>query len=227
MRVALTQSRGRLEALAGALRARGFEVVHAPLIRTEAVAGARAEAASLVAADWLLFSSAAGVEAWHALGLSLTPHKPQLGAVGKGTAQVIERFGGRVALLGDPQHAEGLARVFLERVTEAKLVGLPQGELALPTLKEQLEQGGVRTRPVVIYRTEALPWRGGEAEVVVLFSPSAVAALPAEAGARAKLVALGPATRRAVTARGWSCSQAAQPDAAGIVGAIEERLVGV
>ena len=66
MRVALTQSEGRLGGLERALQERGFDVLRVPLIQTEPLLtpAVREAARALIGLPWLLFTSPAGVEAW-------------------------------------------------------------------------------------------------------------------------------------------------------------------
>ena len=232
MRVALTQSEGRLEGLEKALQARGFDVVRAPLIQTEPLLtpAVREAARALIGLPWLLFTSPAGIEAWEALGLPLEDaslNGSRLGAVGDKTARALLQCGGEVSLVGEPQNAAGLAAVFLERGGEGP-VGLPQGNRALPTLRDTLVHHGFETYPVVIYKTVGLEWPDDVkgVNVVILSSPSTVESLPDEVGARARLVTLGPSTADAVAARGWRAECAERPDAASVVEVIE-RLVKV
>lgn len=233
MTIVLTQSEDRLEGLVEALAAQGHEVVRAPLVRTATLQTPEARAATraLLGGDWLLFSSRAGVRAWHELGLDFSPNSPKLGAVGAATAREIEAFGGRAILVGEPQNAEGLAACFLKRAHAPARVGLVQGTRAQPTLGACLSEAGHEVRVAAVYATFPLPWQEGvasgtvrnEALVVLLASPSAVRALPERVAARARLVALGPSTSRAVRARGWQSIEASRPDAA----AVMEVLAGL
>lgn len=226
MKVALTQSVGRLVGLEQALKARGYEVVRSPLIRTEPLlsAAVRERAAALLACPWLLFTSPAAVEAWQALALPLHGVMPRLGAVGAKTAQVIEGCGSELTLIGKPATAEGLAEVFLESPLAASPVGLPRGDRALPTLPVLLEKMGFVVRPVVIYRTRLLPWAASEVQAVILASPSAVEALPEEVGVSAALIAIGPSTGAAIRELGWRCVQAARPDTESVLAALERSV---
>ncbi len=213
MRIVLTQSEGRLAGLERRLRSAGHEVLRLPLVRTELVAGVRVE--GLLECPWLLFTSRSSVEAWRSLELSFG--RARLGALGEGTARALRSAGGAVGLRGEPATAAGLAAAFLEHPEARGPVGLPQGDRALSTLQAMLERNGFETRPLVLYRSLACPWRGEAADLVVLSSPSAVAALPEEVGARARLVALGPSTAVAIAERGWPCREAEKPDAEAVM----------
>ena len=228
-RIALTQSLGKLEGLEASLRKRGFEVVRSPLIKTEPIltATVREKAVALLSCPWLLFTSPSGVEAWGALGIGFG--SARLGAVGAKTAAAVERLGGKVEIVGEPQTSLGLAEVFLQTAAASAPVGLPRGDRALPTLQDELENNGYETRPLVVYRTVARAFTaddidGGDIDIVVLSSPSAVEALPSEVGTRAKLVALGPSTGAAIAEYGWPYVQAERPDADAVLKALETCL---
>ena len=162
------------------------------------------------------------VEAWHALGLPLRGINPQIGVVGEKTARAIGKLGGDVSLIGEPQHAEGLADIFLKQEVKGT-VGLPRGNRSLKTLQERLGAHGVKTSPVTIYETVTCNWQAGEVDAVVLASPSAVQALPEEVGKHAKLISMGPSTSAAITGRGWRCIQAETPSTEAILKMFERE----
>lgn len=215
MRIALTQSAGRLERLAPALEAEGFTVVRSPLIETRPRNNRTTArlARELARCPWILFSSRAAVEAWRALGLPLGGAR--LGAVGPATEAALRAAGGRVQLIGEPATAEGLARAFLAHTrSEVGPVALPHGNLSATTLCDLLVGAGVTVRPLVIYETVSRPWKvDGEVDAVVLASPSAVRVLPEPVAARSALVTLGPSTSQAVRRRGFTPRQAEAPTA--------------
>lgn len=218
--VLLTHGEGRLEGLAAALTARGFSVTHHPLIATEPLpqGAVRPSAAALLAADWLLFTSRTTVQAWAALDLPL--QGPRVGAVGAKTAAEIVQLGGRVMLSAQPENAQGLLETFVARVTPPARVGLPCGDLALPTLADGLARAGFTVDRVPLYRTVTRRFPDASADLIVLASPSAVAALPAALRPGTRLVALGPSTHHAVRNRGWRASQAATPTLGGVIQAV-------
>lgn len=222
MKVALTQSAGRLERLAPALEARGVTVLRTPLIETRLRGNATTLqlARELIRCPWLLFTSRSAVAAWQELGLTLSAAR--LGAVGPATAAALRAAGGQVDLIAEPATAAGLARAFLEHTRAAAgPVALPHGNLASSTLADLLSAAGVTVRPLVIYETVTRPWRGDETvDAVVLASPSAVRALPEEVAARSTLVTLGPSTSRAVRSRGFIPRQADAPTADALLHAL-------
>ena len=220
MKVLLTHGEGRLEGLAQALRAYGFTVARQPLIRTEFLPfdEAQQEADKLRGAAWLLFTSRTAVQAWAALGLPLTAY---IGVVGEKTADAVKQSGGMVALTANPANAEGLLEAFLACVSPPARVGLPCGERALPTLSNGLNAAGFTVMKAVLYCIVTRPLTRVDADLIVLASPSAVAALPANLG-QTQLVALGPSTHKAVRARGWHAAEAQTPDVYGVVQAVLE-----
>ncbi len=226
MRIALTQSQGRLEGLEQALRERGHEVLRSPLIKTETLLSdnVRQRAYELLACPWLLFTSPAGVEAWQDLELPLQGVTAKIGTVGAKTAKTLKNFGARVSLVAKTANAAGLAQSFLENPQAKGPVGLLRGDRALPTLQDELEKNSIETRPLVIYRTVMLDWPVEDIDIILLSSPSAVEALPPEVGMNSKLVTLGPSTAAAAAEYGWRSVQAEAPDAPAVLRAIE-RLV--
>lgn len=223
MRVALTQSRGRLEGLEGALEALGIAVVRAPLIETRPRLQPQVRRCGLLLAElpWLLFSSRSAVEAWQALELPLDG--PRLGAVGPVTAAALERAGARVELLGEPASTEGLADRFIAHISgpSAGPVGLPQGSLS-SLLLSRLQAAGLRALPLVVYETIPLAWSvDTDVDAVVLASPSAARALPGRVAYRSTLITIGPSTSRAVRARGLVPIEAPAPSGEAILGAID------
>ena len=223
MRIALTQSEGRLAGLADALTSRGHEVIRQPLIRTKPLLSkeVRERAERLLGCIWLLFTSPNAVEAWRALDLPLRNIHPKVGVVGERTAETVCAYGGVVSLIGNPQNAEGLAEAFLRQEVRGS-VGLPRGNRSLETLQERLEAHSVQTFPITIYETVTCPWLSEEVvDAVVLASPSAAEALPGEVGKRARLISLGPSTSAAIARRGWRYTQADAPNADAILRTFE------
>ena len=228
MRVALTQGRGRLEGLDHDLEALGMEVVRAPLIETRPLLNdsVRRAARALARLPWLLFTSRSAVDAWQALELPLMG--PRLGVTGPATAAALQRAGARVEVVGEPATAAGLADRFLSRLAAEPRsalgpVGLPQGNLALPTLRDRLEAAGLQVRSLVVYETVSLAWRGdAKVDAIVLASPSAVRALPLEVGRGATVITLGPSSSRAALARGFVPLEAT-PDATAVAALLGRR----
>ncbi|ADD28161.1 uroporphyrinogen-III synthase [Meiothermus ruber] len=199
MRIALTQSEGRLEGLQERLEAMGLEVLRFPLVQTQTLP---ADLAPLDDCRWWLFTSVAAVRAVLELRGSLPGRA--LGAVGRATQQALEEAGGRVDLVAPEETAESLAEAFLA-LRPFGFVGLPQGNRARPVLAQRLREAGYVVRSVVVYQTQTLPWPsdGPVPELVLLTSPTGVEALPEAVGRKVHLLALGPTTAAALSERGF------------------------
>ncbi len=220
MRVALTQSEGRLEGLQEALQALGLEVWRVPLIETRTL---RADPTPLLDCRWWLFTSVAAVRAVRELGLGLKGRA--LGAVGEATRRALEASGGRVQLVSPQENSESLAEAFLA-IRPFGFVGLPQGNLARPSLSRRLQEAGYTVRSVVVYETRPRPWPQDlpAPDLLLLASPSAVWALPEWVGQSAHCLAIGPTTAQALEERGFAHSSVAQPGIGAIAHAIQEIM---
>ncbi|MER3555193.1 MAG: uroporphyrinogen-III synthase [Meiothermus sp.] len=218
LRVALTHSEGRLEGLEELLRSHGFDPVRVPLVQTRTLQGV--SLAPLQDCPWWLFTSAAAARAVGELGGSFQGHK--LGAVGEATARALEKAGGRADLVSRESSGAGLAQAFLER-GEAGPVGIPQGNLALPTLAHLLQEGGLEVRPLGVYTTVSKPWPQNLPipDIVVLGSPSALQALPQTVAQTAQLIALGPSTARRLREMGLPHTTAPAANIRGVLKAAE------
>ncbi|GIW32840.1 uroporphyrinogen-III synthase [Meiothermus sp.] len=217
MRIALTQSEGRLVGLQERLEAMGLEVLRIPLVQTQTL---QASLSPLSECRWWLFTSVAAVQAVLALGGSLKGRR--LGAVGEATRQALGDAGGRVEVVAPEETAESLAEAFLA-LKPFGFVGLPQGNRARPVLARRLRNAGYEVRSVVVYQTQTRPWPAGLAapDLVLLTSPSGVEALPEEVGLNAHLLALGPTTAAALSERGFAYTRVPRPHVEAILQTIE------
>jgi uroporphyrinogen-III synthase len=221
MRVVVTASRGRLEGVETALGALGHDAVRRPLTETETILNPVATA-SLKDLGWWLFPSRTAVAA--ALANALHPGAARIAAVGPGTARDLESAGFRVAVVASPATAEGLAAAVLAHPfgpTAGDVVGAVQGDRARGALRCALSGRRVGLISAVLYRSRTLRWEpSGEVDVVVLASPSATRALPAEVLSTAHLIAIGPTTAAALRSRGLDPLEAAAPSVAGVLEAV-------
>ena len=103
---------------------------------------------------WWLFASPAAVQAVAELGGRLEGRR--IGAVGPGTVKALQDLGIEAELVSPDGNAESLARAFIARRAPGP-VGLPQGNRALPTLPNLLEQAGYRVRALTAYETLTHP----------------------------------------------------------------------
>ena len=223
MNVLLTHSSGKLETLEPALVKAGFRVSYRPAIITRACLDEASynRAKRLLRCPWLAFTSRSAVSAWQQLGL---PFAENVAAVGDKTARAVEAAGGRVTLVAAKKQADDLATQFIEHVAPCE-VGLPQGNLALKTLEQRLQQAGFAPQPTTVYHTDMqAPLTLADLEqvdAIVLASPSAVQILPAGLPKRVLLVAFGGSTAQAIAARGYGYVQTETPSSDAVVTVLE------
>jgi uroporphyrinogen III methyltransferase/synthase len=219
------------------LRAEGALVVEVPAIAIEPPLDAApldAALARLDHYDWIVFTSANAVEAvadrLRALGLDASPvgGRTAVASVGVVTTQAFhQRFPhGRVSLEPEQEfRAEALLQAFRVRGVRGERLLLPTSDKARDTLGGGLRQAGGHVEVVAAYRTVAPPDLAeriaaalAEGIDMALFaSPSAVENFAAAAGARAKglgAAVIGPVTRQAAAARGFSVRVVAEPQTA-------------
>lgn len=195
-------TRERPGELAAKLTERGATVIHVPLIAVaDAADGGSAldEALSRLAEfDWLVVTSPAGAERVGAAA-RLVP-RVRLGAVGTGTARVLQGEAGRpVDLVPAVQRAEGFAAEFVSTWPAPQRVLIAQADIAAPTLAASLQQAGHHVTTVTAYRTvQQEPDRDAvaDADAVVFASGSAVESWCGAFGtfAPAIVVVIGPTT---------------------------------
>jgi len=195
-------TRERPGELAAMLSERGATVIHLPLIAVvDAADGGLAlrEALSRLAEfDWLVVTSPAGAERVGAAARLVGGVR--LGAVGTGTARVLQHESGRpVDLVPAVQRAEGLAAEFVAASVAPQRVLIAQADIAAPTLADALRQAGHHVTTVIAYRTvKQEPDRdaASDADAVVFASGSAVESWCGAFGTVAPpfVVVIGPTT---------------------------------
>jgi uroporphyrinogen III methyltransferase / synthase len=256
--VMLTRPPAQSTEMANQLTSLGATVIHCPTIQiAEPTSWEALDAAiaRLESYDWLVFTSANGVEFFfrrlaEKRGDGLTALSGlRVCAVGPATATAIASAGGRVALTARESRAEGVLAAIIEAAGgEAEIAGqrffLPRARVARELLPAELARRGAHVDAVEAYQTirpnvdrAALLRRITESRVdaVTFTSPSTVTNLAALIGAddlsdslRGILVcSIGPVTTATLRAHGLT--DVVQPqtyDAAALIEALVKALVG-
>lgn len=160
-RVLVTRSREQASELSQLLREQGAEPVEFPVIRISPLTNFDALDAALKRVhtyDWLLFTSANGinavVERLHDLDLDIRWLKgPRIGAIGPATAKAIEQFGIKVDFVPSRFVAETVVEEFPESPSGRRIL-IPRAEKAREVLPERLRQLGASVDVVASYETE-------------------------------------------------------------------------
>lgn len=208
-RIVITRPAERAGRLAERLASLGAVPIVFPTIRIEA-----AEPGPLVAAaraldgfDWVIFTSANGVEAFFArLGDAGKDARDvgrrKVAAIGPVTAAALRERGVEPALMPDEYVAEAILASLGE--VRGLRVLLPRADIAREALAEGLRERGAQVTEIAAYRTvgAAGPAPDLEAADAVTFTSSSTVRHFVGSGARqgrAKVVCIGPVT--AATAR--------------------------
>jgi len=151
-RIVVTRARAQAGALADLLEARGAEVIPFPTIAIAPPSDPAPLERAVAAAggyDWIVFTSANGVEAFFAR------FAVRLAAIGPETAAQLERRLLRVAVTAEDYRAEGLLAALAGEEMRGRRVLLPRAAGARPVLPEALRARGAQVDEVIVYR--ALP----------------------------------------------------------------------
>ena len=222
-RIVITRAAPQSEALAKVLAGLGAIPVVLPVVEfgePEDFGPLDAAIAQLEQFDWMIFTSGQAVRAFVArsmdLGASLNPagSKLQIAAVGPVSAEGVRQAGLPVEYVARMHSGVGLANELGERL-RSRSVLLPRSDRANPDLPAALKTHGAQVTEVVAYRT--LPpgevdrqklgrISAGEADAVLLFSPSAVQNFAELVGAEhflglqngLAITAVGPVTAEAL-----------------------------
>lgn len=245
-RVLVARAKRQAGGLAHALSALGAEVLLLPLLDIrppEDMGPVDAALARLPEFDWILFTSANGVEGlldrMSRLGRLPGEITARIAAVGEATAATARARGLSVHLVAGRSVAEGLVETLAATTNlENARVLWPRGDLGRDALRLELEGRGASVQSVVVYRTLAAEVAADELRAsiraravhwIALTSPSMVHNLYAilgdvvegDAWRSVRLAVIGPVTGQALRELGRqaeveSPSQSAEALAAAI-----------
>jgi uroporphyrinogen III methyltransferase/synthase len=145
--VLVTRPGGELDPLVQALRHRGYRVHAVPTVQTEAV---ELDSRSLAAFDWVVFTSARGVDAVDEL-----PFGSRFAAVGPETAKALRARGVEPAHM--PVTTDGAAVGESLPDVAGKRVALVRASAADKDLPDILRRRGAIVEEVIAYRTIEAP----------------------------------------------------------------------
>ena len=231
-RIILTASESLRKGWREKMEDQGAEVWEIPMTRTESLPPQKEWKKKIEKADWLVFTSAAGVRAfpravwdWRKIAHC------RIAAVGKLTAEVLRSIGLQPDWVGEGPGSRELVKGW-PRWAKGRILHLA-GDAGSGELVELFRQKGFFSERLVIYQNsragpvpqpvrKALSKSG--ADWVVFASATAaerfrkaVPNWPREP----KVVVIGPATARAARKAGWRVRAVAhEPSAAGVLGAI-------
>jgi uroporphyrinogen III methyltransferase/synthase len=161
-RIVVTRTRKQASVLSGKLRALGAHVIELPTIRIEPPSDLR-EFAELVQDahiyDWIVFTSANGVEAFFNIFFKLYDDAREIGgariaAIGPATAQRIKDFHVHVDLQPEEFVAEDILREFKKQGSIENLrILLVHAEKARDVLRKELSGLGAIVDEALAYRT--------------------------------------------------------------------------
>ena len=243
-RIVVTRTRKQASVLSNKLRALGAHVIELPTIRIEPPRDLR-EFAELVqdahSYDWIVFTSANGVEAFFDVFFKLYDDAREIGgaqiaAIGPTTAQRVKDFHLHVDLQPDEFVAEAVVREFKKQGSIENLrILLVRAEKARDVLPKELSAAGAIVDEAFAYRTvpETRDISGAQrqlaqdgAHLITFTSSSTVENFLALAllwpkGMR--IASIGPITSKTVRDRGLTVDvEARRHDIDGLVQAIRE-----
>ncbi|WP_274649935.1 uroporphyrinogen-III C-methyltransferase [Paenibacillus humicola] len=249
-RVLVTRARAQNSELADRIEELGGEPCEFPVIETrepadpDARAGIESALQQAESYDWLMFTSANGVEYfWRWLRRFRIDirrfNRARVAAVGPKTAEALEHRGLYAMELPVKFQAEGLLESLEGSLKPGQRVLLPRGDLAREILPRDLKESGLEPVVLDVYETVIAENQDaetlelllrGEVDVVTFASSSSVTNLlqvmrrmgvsePAEALRAAEIACIGPVTAK--TAREAGLSVAIESEEATI-----EALIG-
>lgn len=236
-RVLLTRSEEDCAEWAVRFARHGVDAAALPCIRCEPIATPAAKAAlaaALPSADWLVFTSRRGIEAFVALDPPALPTRCRIAVVGATTAEAARAELGRVDLVGGGT-AVSLAATLVD---VGDLRRHPRALLALAenagdALEQALTSAGAECTRLDVYRTVPAPpaqprhpLSALRVDNVVLASPSAVTGFvhQVEVDVPVEVYTIGPSTTAAARGAGLTVTaEAREPSLEGILEVMQWR----
>jgi uroporphyrinogen III methyltransferase/synthase len=243
-RIVVTRTRKQASVLSNQLRALGAHVIELPTIRVEPPSNLR-EFAELVqdahTYDWIVFTSANGVEAFFDIFFKLYDDAREIGgvriaAIGPATAQRVKDFHLHIDLQPEEFVAEAVVREFKKLGSiENERILVVRAEKARDVLPKELSATGAIVDEAFAYRTvpETRDTSGAQrqlaqdgADLITFTSSSTVEnflalGLPWPKGMR--IASIGPITSKTVRDQGLEVDvEARRHDIDGLVQAIRE-----
>ncbi|HEX9099537.1 MAG TPA: uroporphyrinogen-III synthase [Candidatus Dormibacteraeota bacterium] len=179
--VLVTRPGGESDPLAQALRQRGYRVHAVPTVQTEAV---EFDSSSLASYDWVVFTSARGVDA-----VAKLPSGPRFAAVGPETAKALRARGVEAAFV--PARADGANLGTYLPDIEGKRVALVRASAADTDLPDILRARGATVDEFIAYRTVEQPRGSARLLRTALADPDLRAAVFASGSAVRGFIGLG------------------------------------
>jgi uroporphyrinogen III methyltransferase/synthase len=179
--VLVTRPGGESDPLVQALRQRGYRVHAVPTVQTEAVV---LDLRSLASYDWVVFTSARGVDA-----LAELPTGPRFAAVGPETAKALRARGVEPAYV--PATADGANLGTKLPDIEGKRVALVRASAADTDLPDILRRRGAIIEELTAYRTVEEPRGSARLLRTALADPDLRAVVFASGSAARGFIGLG------------------------------------
>jgi uroporphyrinogen III methyltransferase / synthase len=246
-RIVVTRAADEAGDFARELRALGAEAIEFPVIEAappESYAALDRAIGRLGEFDWIIFTSARGVESFlerlRALGHDIrTMGAAAICAIGPATAERLRSYALRVAAMPEEYRAEAIIPAIGERRIRGARILIPRAQVAREVLPQQLRKHGARLVEVApAYRTirahdAQIEWMralvsAGAIDLVTFTSSSTVANFAEMAGQAARglnAAAIGPITAEAARNRGFKVVvQPEQYTVAALLAAIREHF---
>ncbi|MBF0593621.1 MAG: uroporphyrinogen-III C-methyltransferase [Candidatus Omnitrophica bacterium] len=182
-RILVTRPEHQAAELIGILKGHGAEVTAVPLIKIVPVADSheiRSRFKSLKAYDWFVFTSVNGVDLFlqalrrRKISLNVLKDK-KFAAIGRKTADVLEKAGIRVALVPKDFVQESLADELIKKVNKSARLFLVHAEGSRPILEQKLIAAGINVDTVGLYK--AAPVVENHARVCAMFAQKKIDAV--------------------------------------------------